>query len=226
MATAYFPTYPDDICTKEVGTETMPLRIINFQKYLQKCAINIPTNGEALGLIGTVLVKSDYKSVNNNQTWVSPTYPVTKKVLPTDSNEGASTRSSPEKYNEHVNCLLQHQHDAHQHGKKKMKYKKYKVGLTVISNLITTKIEESFVSAHNNSTTGFCLVDLIFLMEFIGTNYGTVFPKKLQENEIALDAQWDPNTTIVVLFNLIEDCKLFSKSVEEPLTERNILCSA
>ena len=75
----------------EVDTEPTPLRIIKFQKYLQKCAINIPTNGEALGLLGTVLVGADYESVNKNQTWVTPTNPGTAPVLPTASAEGAST---------------------------------------------------------------------------------------------------------------------------------------
>ena len=63
-------------------------------------------------------------------------------------------------------------------------------------------------------------------MEYIRTNYGTVLPKQLQENDIALDAQWDLTTPITVLLTSIEYCKLFAKSVEEPFTEKNILCSA
>ena len=74
------------------GTEPTPLHIIKFQKYLEKCAINTPTNGEALGLLGMVLAGADYKSVNNNQTWVAPTYTGTAPVLPNASAKGASTR--------------------------------------------------------------------------------------------------------------------------------------
>ena len=66
--TTYYLTQPDGIHMNEGGTDPTPLRIINFQKYLQKCAINIPTNGEALGLFGTVLVDADYESIINNQT--------------------------------------------------------------------------------------------------------------------------------------------------------------
>ena len=33
-------------------------------------------------------------------------------------------------------------------------------------------------------------------MDYVQTNYGTVLPKQLQENEISLDAQWDPTTPI------------------------------
>ena len=66
-------------------------------------------------------------------------------------------------------------------------------------------MEESVVSAHNNRINGFCLVDNIVIMDYIQTNYGTVLPKQLQENEIALDAQWDPTTPIVVLITRIED---------------------
>ena len=89
-----------------------------------------------------------------------------------------------------------------------------------LRNLITTNIKESFVPANKNSITGFCIVGHIALMDYIRTNYGTVTPKKLQDNEIALDAQCDPTTPIAVLFTPIEDCKLFNESGEEPLTEK------
>ena len=149
----------------------MPLHVIKFQKYLQQCVINIPTNGEEFGLLGTVLADSDYKSTKNNQTWVAPTYHVTSPVLPTASAKGASTRSASEKSTEHMNRLLQHQPNVRQHEKEKTKYEKYQAGLTVLRNLITTNIEESVVSAHNNSITGFCLVGTIVLMDYTQTNY-------------------------------------------------------
>ena len=103
------------------------------------------------------------------------------------SAKGALTRPASEKYAEHMNRLLQHQPDVRQHEKEKTKYDKYQAGLTALCNLITTNIEEFFVSAHNNIITGFRLVGPIVLMDYIQTNYWTVLPKKLQENEIALD---------------------------------------
>ena len=45
VATTYFTTQPENICMKKSGIELMPLRIIKFQKFLQKYAIDIPTNG-------------------------------------------------------------------------------------------------------------------------------------------------------------------------------------
>ena len=138
---AYFPTQPDDIYMNKVGTEPTPLRIIKFQKYLQKCSINIPTNWDSLGLLGTILSKSDYKIINNNQTWVAPTDPGTAQVLPTASTEGASTILALEKSTEHTNRLLQYQHDVCQHKKDKKKYDKYQAGLTALRNLITTNNE-------------------------------------------------------------------------------------
>ena len=60
-------------------------------------------------------------------------------------------------------------------------------------------------------------------MVYIRTNYGTVLPEKLQDNEISLYAQWDLTTPVAVLFTRIEDCKLFAKAGEEPFTEKNIL---
>ena len=104
-----------------------------------------------------------------------------------------------------MNRLLQQQHNIRQHDKKKTKYEKYQAGLTELRNLITSNTGESFVLEHNNRITGFRLVDPIVLMDYIRTNYGTVPPKKLQENEIALDAQWDPTTPIAVIFTRIED---------------------
>ena len=48
-------------------------------------------NGEALGLLVTLLAYIEYKSVNNNQTWVLPTDTDTSPVIPTASAKGAST---------------------------------------------------------------------------------------------------------------------------------------
>ena len=79
---------------KKYVTEPMPLRIIKFQKYLQQCAINVPTNGDSLGLLGIVLANADYKSVSNNHKWFAPNNPDTAPVLTTTSAEGASIRSA------------------------------------------------------------------------------------------------------------------------------------
>ena len=111
VAMTYFPTQSDNIRMNKVITEPTPLHIIKFKNYLQKCAINIPTDGEALGLLGTVLSDTDYESVNNNQTWVAPMYPDTAPVLPMASADGASTIPESDKSTKHTNRLLQHQHN-------------------------------------------------------------------------------------------------------------------
>ena len=103
------------------------------------------------------------------------------------SDKGASTISASEESTEHTNRLLQHQHDVRQHEKKKPKYKKYQAGLTAIRNLITSNTEESFVSKNNNRITGFRIVDPFVLMDYTRTNYGSVLPKQLQENDIAIE---------------------------------------
>ena len=63
-------------------------------------------------------------------------------------------------------------------------------------------------------------------MDYIRSNYRTLFPKQLQENELALDSQWYPTTPIAVLCTRIEDYKLFVKAGEDPLNEKNVLRSA
>ena len=131
-----------------------------------------------------------------------------------------------DKSTEHTNFLLQHQHNVRQRDKKKTKYEKYQAGITALRNLITSNIEESFVSEHNNSITEFHCVYHIVLVAYIRTNYGTVLLKQLQYNDIVLDAQWDPTTPIVVLFTHIEDWKLFAKTEEDSFTEKNILLCA
>ena len=60
VATTYFLDQPDGIRMNQFTTELTLILIIKFQKYLHQCAINIPTNGEALGLLGTVLADADY----------------------------------------------------------------------------------------------------------------------------------------------------------------------
>ena len=103
----------------KVGTEPMPLRIIKFHKYLQKCTINIPTNVESLWFLGTVPSDADKKIVNNNQTWVVPIDPGTSPFLQTGSDEGASARTALEKYTKYTTIQIQHQHGVRQHAKKK-----------------------------------------------------------------------------------------------------------
>ena len=109
--------------------------------------------------------------------------------------------------------------------RRKTKYGKYQEGLMEIRNLITRNIEESFVLEHNNSISGFSLVNPIVFMDYIQTNYVTVLPKQLQGN-ITLDVQWEPTIPISVLFTCIEDYKLFTEYGEELFTDKNILRSA
>ena len=59
VAKTCFPTQPDDIPMNKVVIEPTPLCIIKFYKYLQKCATNIPTNVEALGLLEPVIADAD-----------------------------------------------------------------------------------------------------------------------------------------------------------------------
>ena len=140
------------------------------------------------------------------------------------SAKGASTRSASEKSTKHTNRLLQHQHDVHQHEKKKTKYKKYQARITALSYLIKTNIKEYFVSAHKNSSTRFCLVNPIALIDYIQTNYEPSLPKNTIERD-CIGCKRYPTTPIAVLFTCIEDCKLFAKAGEEPFTNKKILCS-
>ena len=41
-------------------------------------------------------------------------------------------------------------------------------------------------------------------MDYIRMKYGTILLKKIQENDIELDEQWDPANTIAVLVTCIE----------------------
>ena len=152
---------------KKVGAEPTPLLIIKFQNYFQQCDINIPTDGEALCLLGTVLVSDDHGIVKTTTGHGSRLpIPSRQPVLPTASAEGAPTiYQHSEKYTEYTNFITRRRQNLRRHEKKKMKYEKYRAGLTSLRNLIRTNIEEYFVSAHNNIITRFCLVDPIILME-------------------------------------------------------------
>ena len=126
-----------------------------------------------------VIADTDYKIVNDNQIWFTPTDHGTAPALPTASAKGASTRSSLEKYTKHTNRLLQQQHAVCQHQMNKIKYKKYQAVLMALNNLITNNIEEYCVSAHNNSKKGFHTLYPIIIMDYIWTNYETVLLKQL-----------------------------------------------
>ena len=57
-------------------------------------------------------------------------------------------------------------------------------------------------------------------MDYIRTKYWTVFPKQLQDNDIAFDAKWDPTTPITVIFTRIEEFNKSAKAGEYPFTEK------
>ena len=184
VATTLFSTQPDDICINKVGTEAKPLRIIKFQNYLQKWNINIPTNGEWPPWNGTCWCWLQKRKQHPD---MGCSYGSWHRTSSTNGlRQGCINKIIIWKSTEHMNRILKHQHDVRQHEKEKKSTRNTSM---VLCNLITTNIEKSFVSEQNNIITGFYIVNNIALMDYIWTNYGTVPPKQLQENEIVLDAQ-------------------------------------
>jgi hypothetical protein len=233
----YFPKAPIDIKINDLAQEPTPLRIIKFQKYIQQCAINIPIKGNTLGLLGAIINDTDYKSVNNNVSWTPPPTPGATPTMPppsTTTATTASTRSATEDAaaaaasaaTTETNRILQFQQATRDHEKLINTWTHYQGAITALRNLIINNIDEDYIAKHNNALTGFRLVTPAELLNHIKVNYGEVEPRQLKDNEIALDAPWDPSTPIVTLYKRIEDCKLFAEAGEEPLPDKKILRAA
>ena len=237
LVESYFPKAPIDIKINDLGQEPTPLRIIKFQKYIQQCAINIPIKGNTLGLLGAIINDTDYKSVNNNVSWTPPPTPGPTPTMPPPAPTtatAASTRSATEDAAAaaasaaatETNRILQFQQSTRDHDKRINTWTHYQGAITALRNLIINNIDEDYVAEHNNALTGFRLVTPATLLHHIKVNYGEVEPKQLQQNEIALDAPWDPSTPIATLYKRIEDCKLFAEAGDEPLPDKKILRAA
>jgi hypothetical protein len=63
-------------------------------------------------------------------------------------------------------------------------------------------------------------------MTYIKTEYGKVNDDELTENEAKLNEPWDPTTPIQVLYDHIEECKIFAEAGKDPISERTILRKA
>ena len=117
----------------------------------------------------------------------------------------------------HTNIILHHQQEVLEHNNAKNRYKRYRSGLTALTNVILSNIDHKFIEEHNNEWTGFTQVHPFTLLTYINNEYGQVSDDKLTTNENKLNEPWDPTTPIQTLYNHIDECQSFSESRNDPI---------
>jgi hypothetical protein len=226
LAAANFPTPKGLININNENERPTLVHILRFEKHLRACAITIPLPGETLGLLGAVMNTTKYKSINSNVTFTPPTDPGPPPTMPTPTTRSQTAAAAAPDPTTHTNTLLQHQQDIQEHTQHKNTYDRYVAGLAALTNLILSNIDHKFIDTLNNEWTGFTQVTPDTIMTYIKTEYGTVSDDELTENEAKLNEPWDPTTPIQVLYDHIEECKIFAEAGKDPIPERTILRKA
>jgi hypothetical protein len=226
LAAANFPTPKGTIKLNDENERPTPVHILRFEKHLRACAITIPIPGEPLGLLGAIMSNAQYRAINSNVPFTAPTDPGPPPTIPTPPATRSQAAAAPPDPTTHTNTLLQHQQDTQDHARQKNTYDRYIAGLSALTNLILNNIDHKFIEAHNNEWTGFTQVNPDILTTYIKAEYGIVNDDELTENEAKLNEPWDPTTPIQVLYDHIEECKIFAEAGKDPITERTILRKA
>ena len=225
LAAANFPTPKGAINLNNENERPTPVHILRFEKHLRACAITIPLQGETLGLLGTIMDPTTYNSINATNAFRPPTDPGPPPTIPTPPTTRAQAAAIPDPTTQ-TNTLLQHQQDLQDHTRLKNKHDRYVAGLAALTNLILVNIDHKFIETHNNEWTGFTQVHPYTLINYIKAEYGIVNDDELTENEAKLNEPWDPTTPIQILYDNIEECKIFAEAGKDPISERTILRKA
>ena len=61
------------------------------------------------------------------------------------------------------------------------------------------------------------------ILTHLNTTYGTITPEDLLENRAQLRKPWSPPSEIEIFFQHLEDCKSFSVSGDDEISDLNIV---
>ena len=169
-AKANFPTPQRDIKMNEHGRKPTPVRILNFNKYLQQCAISISNTTTELGYLGLVVPNETYETLNQNNGFVIPPEPDAAPVLQLPAAPAQSTRAAAVPVSTTTEAVLTHQAEMKVDEIKKQEWANYKAARTALRNLITSNIDDEDLASFNHEITGFTLVPPLELLSRFRNN--------------------------------------------------------
>jgi hypothetical protein len=99
---------------------------------------------------------------------------------------------------------------------------KYSIYLAVKRNLktqLTSAIDSLFIDKLRDHTMGFANASTLQLLSHLHTTYGAVQSDQLEANAMQLGCQWDPSDPIETVWQNAQECRRFSSSGFDPISE-------
>ena len=224
---SYFPTPNGDIRINVPGKEPTPAEIANFQEYLEECAMAIPYEDSELGLAGMVMEDNEYKSINNNTSFVPPTQPGPKPQFrqrqPTAT--GPATRATAT--DPTTAQVLQHQQKVDDWKRDKATWSNYKAGQTALRHLILDNVDDEYVSELKHAKTKYKQVAPQKIMKHLKDYYGKVDDAAVAAMRLeVLNYAWSPATPITTMFKRFTEIERTSRLAQHGISESELVSNS
>lgn len=211
---ALFPKPQGCIRINTNGEEPTPIRIANFQDWLEKCAMEIPYEEDELGLAGVVMKEDDYKGINNGVAFTPPQKPGTQPTL-TVPQTRLNANGEPNAVQ-----MMQHQQDIEDWKRSKKVWAQYRAGVTALRNLIVDNVDDEYISEIKHPKTQYKQIEPQIIMDHLKDYYGKVDHEAIiKMRRELMDYAWTPSTPITTMFQrfteIMEASKLAKHGIQE-----------
>jgi hypothetical protein len=184
--------------------------LTHLRDELKQNAAAVPSNrgGGAHGYLGIVMSASMYDTVAPGQPFTIVNYPGPQPDLTNATTQAQISEA-----------VRQHSEDLRE-------WREYTNLHNALKKQLTEAIEPVYLRSQRHRHVGFANKTLREIIAFLFQAYGQLTPQKLIDNQMAMNAPWDPNTPFETLIEQIEDAMEIADAASQAFTEAQILTLA
>jgi hypothetical protein len=181
--------------------------LTHLRDELKQNAAAVPSNrgGGAHGYLGLVMSATMYDTVAPGEPFTIVNYPGPQPILPATAT-GAQISQT-----------------VRQHTEELREWREYTNIHNALKKQLTDAIEPVYLRSQRHRHVGFANKSLRELIAFLFQAYGQLTPQKLIDNQMAMNAPWDPNTPFETLMEQIEDALEIADSAGQAYTDAQVL---
>jgi hypothetical protein len=91
---------------------------------------------------------------------------------------------------------------------------------------IISTVETIYLKSINNYYSGYSGIPARAMIDHLYARYGNINPTRIEENDAAFKADYDPSEPIEVLFQQIEETTTFASAAKQPYTSQQIITNS
>ena len=202
---ASFPNSDIPPLTGEPNYETLH----ELRQLLKENAASVTSNrgGGVHGYLGIVVSAAVYTTLSAT-AFTIPTYPGATPVIPARTPDARTNA-----------IISQHKEDLRE-------WREYTNVQKALVKQLTSAIDRVYLAEIRNPHTGYNNTTLRQILAHLFTNYGSISPQDLLDNENRMKTPWNPSTPFETLLQQVDDAQEYADAGGQPFTAAQLLTTA